>query len=83
MIANCHVTPEDIKNTDKIFGPDVPSMRGKSVRRRSEAVVSDYVEIPKGILSMNTGLEVSVNVMFISKLSFLVSVSKILNFTTI
>ena len=58
-------------------------MKGKSVRRRPEAVVSDYVEIPKQILSMNTGLEVSVDVMLINKLDFLVSVSKQLKFTTI
>ena len=83
MTVNLPFMPQDIKNADKIFGPDVPSTKGKSFRRRPEAVVSDYVEIPKGILSMNTGLEVSVNVMFISKLSFLVSVSKILKFTTI
>ena len=76
MIANCHVTPEDIKNTDKIFGPDVPSMRGKSVRRRSEAVVSDYVEIPKEILIMDTVLKVSVEVMFVKNLAFLVSVRR-------
>ena len=58
-------------------------MKGKSVRRRPEAVVSDYFEIPKQILSMNTGLEVSVDVMLINKLDFLVSVSKQLKFTTI
>ena len=83
MTVNLPFMPQDIKNADKIFGTDVPSTKGKSFKRRPEAVVSDYVEIPKGILSMNTGLEVSVNVMFISKLSFLVSVSKILKFTTI
>ena len=83
MIVNCAVTPQYIKNADKIFSLDVPSMKGKSVRRRPEALVSDYVEIPKDILSMNMGLEVSVNVMFINKLDFLVSVSKRLKFTTI
>ena len=82
-IVNFPVTPQDIKNADKIFGPDVPSMKGKSFRRIPEAVVSNYVKIPKEILSMDTGLEVSVNVMFISKLAFLVSVSKRLKVTTI
>ena len=83
MILNFPFTPQDIKNNDKIFGPDVPYMKGKSIRSRPEAVVSDYFNIPKDILSMNMGLEVSVNVMFINKLDFLVSVSKRLKFTTI
>ena len=29
MIMNCPVTFRDIKNANKIFGPDVPSMKGK------------------------------------------------------
>ena len=56
MIVNCPVTPRDIKNSNKICVPDVPYMKGKSFRRRPEDVVSDYIEIPKEILSMDTGL---------------------------
>ena len=58
-------------------------MKGKSFRRRPEYVVSNYVEIPKEILSMNAGLEVSVNVMFVNNMALLVSVIKRLKFTTI
>ena len=83
MIVNCPVTPRDIKRVNNIFVPDVPPMKWKFVRRRLEAVSSDYVEIPKEILSMETCLEVSVNIMFINKLIFLVGVSKQLKFTTI
>ena len=83
MINNLPVTFRNILNANNIFGPDVPSMKVKSVRRRPEAVVSNYVEISKEILDMNTNLEVSVDVMFINKLTFLVSTSKRLNFTTV
>ena len=83
MIVNFPVRPQDIKNADKIFSPDVPSIKSKSVMRRPEAVVSDYFEILEEILSMNTGLEVSADVMFINNLAFLVSVSKLIKFTTI
>ena len=56
MIVHCPATPQDIKNADNIFGPDVPFMKGKSFRRRPEAVVSNYFDIPKDILTMKTGL---------------------------
>ena len=82
-IVNFLVTPQDKTNSDKIFRTNAPSMTGKSVRRHPEDVVFDYVEIPKDILSMDTGLEVSVDVMLVNKLEFLVSVSKQLKFTTI
>ena len=58
-------------------------MKEKSVRRKPEAVVSNYMETPEDILSMITGLEVLVDIMFVDNLAFLVSVSKRLNFTTI
>ena len=58
-------------------------MKGKSARRCPEAVVSDYVDIPKDIMRMDTGLEVSVDIMFVNKLDFLISVSRRLKFTTI
>ena len=83
MIVNCPVTPNYIKNANNIFGPDVPSMKGKSVRRRTEDLFSNYVNITKEILSMNADLEVSGNVIFINKMSLLVSVSKRLKFATI
>ena len=83
MINNCPVTPSKIKNANKIFGTDVHSMKGKSFRRRPEAIVRNYLEIPEEIFSMNTCLEVLVDMMFINKVDFLVSVSKRLKFTTI
>ena len=83
MIVNFPVTPRDIKNANKIFGPNAPFMKGKSVRRLPEAVVSNYFEIPEEILSMNVGLEVSVDIMFIDNLAFLVSVINQLKFTMI
>ena len=49
-------------------------MKGKSVRRRLEPVVIDYVEIPKEILS---------NVMFFNKLVFLSSIINWMKSTTI
>ena len=58
-------------------------MKGKSVRRRPEAVVFEYAEMPEEILSMNAVLEVSVDIMFINKMAFLVSVRKRLKFTKI
>ena len=39
MNTNCPDTSCDIQNSSNIFGPDVPSTKGKSVRRQLEAVV--------------------------------------------
>ena len=83
IIMNCPVTFRDIHNAHNIFDPDVPSMKGKSVKRQQESVVRNYVKIPKGILEINTNLEVSVDGMFVKRFLFLVSASKKLKFSTI
>ena len=50
MIVNCPVTFSDVKKAKLIFGPDITSLKGKSVRRKPASVVTDYVEIPREIL---------------------------------
>ena len=50
MIVNCPVTFSDVKNAKLIFGPDITSSKGKSVRRKPASIVTDYVGIPREIL---------------------------------
>ena len=47
MIVNCPVTFSDVKNAKLIFGPDITSLEGISVRRKPVSIVTDYVEIPR------------------------------------
>ena len=83
MIVNCPVTFSDVKNAKLIFGPDITSLKGKSVRRKPDSVITDYVEIPREILDSRKELEVSTVVIFINKLPFLVIISRRLKFITI
>ena len=83
MIVDCLVTFSDVKNAKLIFGPDITSLKGKSVRRKPASVVTDYVEIPREIFKSRKELEVSTDIIFINKLPFLVSISRRLNFTVI
>ena len=83
MIVNFPVTFSDVKNAKLIFGPDITSLKGKSVRRKPASVVTEYVEIPREILESCTELEVLTDIMFINKLPFLVSISRRLKITTI
>ena len=83
MIVNCPVTFSDVKNAKLVFGTDITSLKGKSVRRKPASIVTDYVDIPREILKSRKELEVSTDIMFINKLPFLVSTSQRLKFTTI
>ena len=83
MIVKCPVTFDNVRNAKLIFGPDVTSLKGKSVRRKRASIVTDYVEIHREILESCKELEVLTDIIFVKKLPFLVSVSQELKFTTI
>ena len=47
IIVNCPVTFDNVKNAKLIFGSDITSLKGKSVRRKPASVVTNYVETPR------------------------------------
>ena len=57
IIKNCPITVTDIKSAHTIFGPDVGSIRGKTVRSRSIPVASDYIAILLIIMEQNSELD--------------------------
>ena len=83
MLKNCPISVTNIKNAHTIFGPDIVSLRGKTVRKKTEAVMSDYVEIPKQIKYKVRTIELSVDVMFVNKTPFVIPLGKNIKFTTI
>ena len=45
-ISNCPITVEDINIAEKVYGPDIGSLKGKTTRIKPKPVVRDYIEIP-------------------------------------
>ena len=66
MIPNCPIALDDIKNSNTIFGPNVPSLKGKMVRRQPKTVVLNYVKVLKDILQLHKIVSVTSNIMFIN-----------------
>jgi hypothetical protein len=44
------VNTDDIKIAEKIFGPDINTLKGKTTRRKLLPVVDDYTKIPSKLI---------------------------------
>jgi hypothetical protein len=84
-IINCDVTRQDIINTDDIFGPDLGSLKGKTVRIASDQVrAGGLVLIPITIMSQYRRVVLYIDVMKVNKMPFLVrTMSRAIKFGTV
>ncbi len=67
IIKNCPVTVDDINIAEKIFGPDVSSLKGKSTRQKPKPVREDLIEIPKELISQHHNIELCMDTMYINE----------------
>jgi hypothetical protein len=70
LIPNCPINRSDIVAAEDLFGPDVHSLKGKTVRRGEKHVTSDVSPIPRDILSLHREVTLCVDIMYVNKLPF-------------
>jgi hypothetical protein len=67
VIQNCPVTVEDVNISEKIFGPDMSTLKGKSTRRKPKPVRSDLIEIPKDIIAKHHDIDLCMDAMDVNE----------------
>jgi Zinc knuckle len=82
MIPNCPIQREDILAAEDILRPCVDSLKGKTVRRGEDHVLSDLSPIPPDILDRYRHVTLCADIMYVNKLPFLVTTSRDLRFGT-
>lgn len=75
MLPNCPVTREDVMIAEWIYGPNLGGLKGQTTRGPSPT--SDDITItgvPPGILDVHGDVTLSINMLYVNKIPFLVTI---------
>ena len=84
LLSNCPVTERDIMAADDICGPDLGSVKGKTVHHRPLHVESNimYTPLPPSVHEHDKEVTLMVNTMFVNVIPLFVSLSQKIKFGT-
>ena len=83
QLINCPVTRRDVLAADDMFGPDLGSLKGKTVRKLSPQVTHLRVTLPPEIHQRHKSITLGIDIMFVNKVAFFITVSQGLKFGTV
>ena len=82
MIENCSISTSDMSNARTIFGPDLPIVRGETVRQTLVLVVAEYISVPRSLVKTNRINTLVADVFFEDRTPFLLTVARRWKFVT-
>jgi hypothetical protein len=83
LLKDCPIDTTDILAAEDIFGPNVGSLKGKTVRRGGTHVNPEYHQIPSPLMEKYQQVTLCIDIMFVNKLPFLVTISRDIKFGTV
>jgi hypothetical protein len=84
-LLNCPLTVEDATRATHIYGPDVPTLKGKTTRTTAAAHVPSFhpCALPDGFLDAHQRVTICVDFFFVQEVCFLHTISRDIQFRTV
>jgi hypothetical protein len=83
LLPNCPVTHRDALNAQIMFGPDLGSLKGKTVRQSTTPIQPVLNDLPLEIMSQYRDVTLTGDIFFVNKIMFLVTRSRHIQFSTV
>ena len=83
LLKNCPFVHEDVMAAEDMFGPNLGSLKGKTVRQSGERVRPEHKDVPPSIMERCRDVTLRVELMHVNKPPFLVTISKHIKFGTV
>ena len=83
QIKNCPVMTQDLNNVQKTWVKDVNALKGKTTRSKPEMVARDNVKVPVESLRLHKEALLMVDLFFINKMPFFLTLSRKTCFTAV
>ena len=75
-IANNPVTTEDVNIAEAIYGVDLGTLKGKTVKTTPKGVRKNHIEIPSELYTKNSEITLYIDTMFVNEQAFLTTISR-------
>jgi len=83
QLINCPISRLDVVAAEDIFGANLGSLKGKTVRRSAPMVKTAAVNIPAEIQQRYHTVTIGMDIMFVKKVAFLITISHGIKFGTV
>jgi hypothetical protein len=84
LIRNCPVTPEDAKRALLIYGPDIATLKGKTVKRQNRGIPNyQAVQIPDPIIDKYRDLRLFIDIFWVHGSPYFHTISQWIKFRTV
>jgi hypothetical protein len=80
IIKNCPVTIEDVTIAEKIFGPDIGTLKGKSTRKHPSPVKTELIEIPSELKEQHQDITFCMVILFVNGMPMLTGIDRSIRF---
>jgi len=75
MLKDCPVNSQDVDVALKVWGNQVPMLKGKTVRWKPPVVTEDVVQVPKQIWLLHRRVTLVIDIVFVNKIPYFATLS--------